>query len=116
MTLGEYPQRVPAAYLIPLNRFRSKLDIGRFDNIASAAGLTVRGPRQAGGSIFDDFNNDGWPDLLVTSIDAEEGASLFMNNRHGGFEDRSSWANLSDQIFVLNVASADFDNDGTLTF
>jgi hypothetical protein len=57
MTLGEYPQRVPAAYLIPLDRFRSKLDVGRFDNIATAAGLGVRGPRQAGGSIFDDRLN-----------------------------------------------------------
>jgi hypothetical protein len=79
MTLGEYPQRVPAAYLVPLDRFRSKLDVGRFDNVATAAGLGVRGPRQAGGSIFDDFNNDGWPDLLVTSIDAEEGASMFSS-------------------------------------
>ena len=114
MTLGEYPQRVPAAYLIPLDRFRSKLDVGRFDNIATAAGLGVRGPRQAGGSIFDDFNNDGWPDLLVTSIDAEEGASMFINDGHGAFEDRSSWSNLGDQIFVLNVAHADFDNDGNL--
>ena len=114
MTLGEYPQRVPAAYLIPLDRFRSKLDVGRFDNIATAAGLGVRGPRQAGGRIFDDFNNDGWPDLLVTSIDAEEGASMFINDGHGAFEDRSSWSNLGDQIFVLNVAHADFDNDGNL--
>ncbi len=114
MTLGEYPRQVPASYLIPLDRFRSRIDVGRFENVATAAGLTVRGPRQAGGSIFDDFNNDGWPDLLVTSIDTEEGASLFMNNGHGGFEDRSSWANLGDQMFVLNVAHADFDNDGNI--
>ena len=96
MTLGEYPQHVPAAYLIPLDRFRSKLDIDRFDNIATAAGLCMRVRRQVGGSIFDDFNNDGWPDLLVTSIDTEEGASMFINDRHGAFEDRSSWASLGD--------------------
>ena len=39
---------------------------------------------------------------------------MFINDRHGTFEDRSSWANLGDQIFVLNVAHADFDNDGRL--
>jgi len=39
---------------------------------------------------------------------------VLINDRHGAFEDRSSWANLGDQIFVLNVAHADFDNDGNL--
>ena len=39
---------------------------------------------------------------------------MFINDRHGAFEDRSSWANLGGQIFVLNVAHADFDNDGNL--
>ena len=39
---------------------------------------------------------------------------MFINDGHGAFEDRSSWSNLGDQIFVLNVAHADFDNDGNL--
>jgi hypothetical protein len=76
MTLGEYPQHIPAAYLVPLDRFRSKLDIDRFGNIATAVGLGMRGRCQARGSISDDFNNDSWPDLLITSTDAEEGLAL----------------------------------------
>jgi tetratricopeptide (TPR) repeat protein len=62
MTLGEYPQKVPAEYLVPIDTFRSNLDLGRFNNVASAAGLTARGPNMAGGSVFDDFNGDGLPD------------------------------------------------------
>jgi hypothetical protein len=112
MTLGEYPEKVPAAFLIPLDKFRSKTDVGRFDNVASRVGLGGRGPNLAGGSVFDDFNGDGLPDLFTTSVDEEFGASLFINKNDGTFEDRSTAAGLGPQIFALNLARADYDNDG----
>ena len=114
MTLGEYPQNVPPAYLIPLDRFRSKIDVGRFANVASQAGLGLRGPTLAGGSLFDDFSGEGLPDLFTTSIDADRGSSLFVNRGDGTFEDRSSQAGLDRQVYALNVTRADFDNDGNL--
>ncbi len=114
MTLGEYPGGVPPAYLIPLDGFRSKIDVGRFVNVASSAGLTSRGTNQAGGSIFDDFTGDGLPDIFTTSLDAELGASLFVNRGDGTFEDRSRAAGLLDQVYALNASHADFDNDGDL--
>jgi hypothetical protein len=112
MTLGEYPDKVPRAFLIPPDTFRSKLDVGRFENVAPRVGLGARGPNLAGGSIFDDFNCDGLPDLFTTSVDADMGASLFINHADGTFEDRSSAAGLSQQVYALNLARADFDNDG----
>jgi hypothetical protein len=114
MTLGEYPAGVPPAQLIPLDTFRSKIDVGRFANVAPSVGLTSRGPNQAGGSIFDDFNGDGLPDIFTTSLDAALGASLFVNHGDGTFEDRSNSAGLIDQVFALNASHADFDNDGDL--
>src|SRR5262249_54054962 len=51
-------------------------------------------------------------DLFTTSIDADLGASLFINRGDGTFEDRSAAAGLGPQIYALNVARADFDNDG----
>ncbi len=114
MTLGEYPQKVPPQYLIPLDSFESKFDIGRFQNVAPLVGLTSRGSNQAGGSVFDDLTGDGLPDLLTTSLDADRGASLYVNLGNGKFEDRSDKAGLSDQIYALNAARADFDNDGHL--
>ena len=104
MTLGEYPEKVPPAFLIPLDSFRSKLDVGAFENVAPRVGLTYRGPNLAGGSIFDDFNGDGLPDLFTTSIDVDLGASLFINRGDGTFEDRSTAAGLSDQVYALNLA------------
>ena len=83
MTLGEYPQKVPAAYRIPLDRYRSATTVGRFRNVAKQVGLTSRGPTMAGGSIFDDFTGDGLPDLFTTSKDTDRGASLFVNLGNG---------------------------------
>lgn len=114
MTLGEYPEKVPPQYLIPLDRFRSKVDAGRFFNVAPLVGLNGRGTNQAGGSIFDDFNGDGLPDILATSIDPDDGASLFINGGNGKFEDRTGASGLASQTYALNVARADFDNDGNL--
>jgi len=114
MTLGEYPDKVPPGQLIPLDIFRSKLDVGRFENVAPLVGLGVRGPNMAGGSVFDDFTGDGLPDILTSSFDADLGASLFVNRGDGTFEDRSGPAGLTSQPLALNVAHADFDNDGRL--
>ena len=114
MTLGEYPEKVPPQYLIPLDTFASSVDIDRFQNVAPLVGLTSRGPSQAGGSVFDDFTGDGLPDLFITSLDADRGASLYVNLGNGKFEDCSDKAGLGDQIYALNVARADFDNDGNL--
>jgi hypothetical protein len=114
MTLGEHPARVPPRYLIPLDRFRSKLDVGRFQNVAPKVGLTKNGPTQAGGCIFDDFDGDGLPDLLTTSNDPDQAVCLYRNRGDGTFEDRSAAAGLSEQVYTLNVTRADFDNDGNL--
>jgi hypothetical protein len=114
MTLGEYPAKVPAKYLVPLGGFESKVDVGRFENVAIQVGLGKRGPGLAGGSIFDDFTGDGLPDLFISSLDADRGAALFVNRGDGSFEDRSSAAGLDSQAYALNVTRADFDNDGNL--
>jgi hypothetical protein len=114
MTLGEHPEKVPRKYLLPAELFRSQGDVGRFENQAIPVGLGVRGPNLAGGSVFDDFNGDGLPDLFTTALDADLGASLYINRGDGTFDDRSASAGLGDQIYALNVTRADYDNDGDL--
>ena len=114
MTLGEHPQGVPSQYLIPADAFRSAESIGHFTNVAGVVGLTLRGPNDAGGSIFDDFTGDGLCDLLTTSLDPDLGASFYVNRGDGTFEDRSTAAGLGDQVYALNVTRTDYDNDGNL--
>jgi len=114
MTLGEHPEKVLPEFMLPASLFSSKADIGRFENVASRVGLNARGPNLAGGSIFDDFTGDGLPDLFTTSLDADLGASLYVNRGTGMFEDTSIRAGLGDQVYALNISRADFDNDGNL--
>ncbi len=114
MTLGEYPDKVPPKYLVSFDGLKSTAGMGRFTNVATLVGLTSRGPNMAGGSAMDDFTGDGLIDVFTTSLDAELGASLFVNKGDGTFEDRSSAAGLGEQIYCLNLAKADYDNDGDI--
>ena len=114
MTLGEYPDKVHPNQLIGLEPFLSRLDVGRFENVAHRVGLSVRGANMAGGSVFDDFTGDDLPDILTSSLDTDLGASLFVNRGNGTFEDRSVSSGLEKQPLAVNTSQADFDNDGRL--
>ena len=65
MTLGEYPDKVPSQWLIAPRVFNPDYDIGRFRDVAPEAGLAARG--HAGGAIMEDFDNDGFPDIVKSS-------------------------------------------------
>jgi len=112
MTIGEYPVGVPAAYLIPEAGFQSKEDIGRFVDVADAAGLNV--VREAGGAIADDFENNGQLDIVVSSMDVCAPLKYFHNNGDGTFTDRTVEAGLADQLGALNIVQSDFNNDGCM--
>jgi tetratricopeptide (TPR) repeat protein len=112
MTLGEYPSGVPPAYLIPEKDFHSKESIGRFVDVAPAAGLNVF--RMAGGVIVDDFDNDGLLDVVVSSMGYCDPIRFFHNNGDGTFSDRTEQAGLADQLGGLNIVQADYNNDGCM--
>lgn len=116
MTLGEHPDKVPPEYLIPAGSARPAAAVGRFENVATLVGLVARGPDLAGGCLFDDFTGDGRPDVLTTTFDVTHGASFYVNRGDGTFEDRSTAAGLAEQVYALNAARADYDNDGDLDF
>ncbi len=112
MTLGEYPDKVPPKYLIPLSVFASKENVGRFTDVAPAAGLNVIAG--AGGLVVDDFDNDGRLDVVTTSQDMCDPMHYFHNNGDGTFTDRTTQAGLSNQLGGLNMVAADYNNDGCM--
>jgi FG-GAP-like repeat/ASPIC and UnbV/PPIC-type PPIASE domain len=112
VTLGEYPAKVPPKYLIPLSVFESKESVGRFTDVASAAGLNVFAG--AGGLVVDDFDNDGRLDVVTSSTDMCDSMHYFHNNGDGTFTDRSVQAGLSNQLGGLNMVAADYNNDGCM--
>lgn len=112
MTLGEYPARVPPAFIIPEQGFQSRENVGRFVDMAPAAGLNA--VRSAGGVIVDDFDNDGLLDVVASSMDVCDPLRFFHNNGDGTFTDRTRDAGLQDQLGGLNIVQADYNNDGCM--
>lgn len=110
MTLGRYPQEVPNQWLIPESAFHSPYDIGKFRDVAGMAGLDTNG--LCGGAIVEDFNQDGWLDVLVSSWGMTDPLHLFMNQGNGAFKDASKSAGLEGLTGGLNMIQADYDNDG----
>src|SRR6266487_626689 len=71
------------------------------------------------GCAFLDYDNDGWPDILLVNGEnwpAHPGPQttlkLYHNNHDGTFTDVTRKAGLAVPIFGLGVAVGDYDNDG----
>ena len=114
MTLGEYPDKVPADLRLPPSMFGSAEDFPRFQNIAKRVGLDDF--TLSGGTIADDFDNDGDLDLIVSSWDTSVQTRYHRNNGDGTFTDRTKEAGLLGMLGGLNLIQADFNNDGHLDF
>ena len=112
MTTGDYPGGVPKPYLIPDSAFRSDYPLKRFTDVAHAAGLDYRG--LAGSSIVDDFNNDGWLDVIISEWHPRGQLRYFVNETNGHFEEQTESAQLLGITGGSNLAQADYNNDGYL--
>jgi hypothetical protein len=110
MTVGEYPDKVPAKWLIPPEAFKSDYDIKRFPDIAGAVGLDTSG--YAGGTIAEDFDGDGHLDLLTSDWSLRGAMHYYRNNGDGSFTDRTLEAGLSGLVGGLNLIQGDYNNDG----
>ncbi|HXK12276.1 MAG TPA: FG-GAP-like repeat-containing protein [Vicinamibacteria bacterium] len=110
MTLGQYPDRVPEAQLIPPESYASADDPGRFVDTAPLWGLDA--PDLAGGSVVEDMNENGYLDVLFTSVDTCSPIKYYRNRGDGTFERATERAGLSGQLGGINLTQADFDNDG----
>ena len=72
------------------------------------------------GCAFIDYDNDGWPDILLINGEdwpghAKAGATtlkLYHNNHDGTFSDVTRKAGLAVPMFGMGVAVGDYDNDG----
>ena len=85
---------------------------GTFTDVAEQAGIAD--PRGGWGSLFADYDNDGYPDLYITrggwSGAAEN--TLYHNNADGTFTDVTHTAGVDDPQSSFCAAWADYNNDG----
>lgn len=84
---------------------------GTFSERALAAGVTD--PFRSFGATFEDFNNDGWPDLFIPKyqFSGTTPSSLFINNQDGTFRDITVVANMTVQD-DMGHNTADINADG----
>jgi len=96
--------------------FRNKGD-GTFEEIAMMSGIGVDGSVAAfSGMGVDcaDYNNDGWPDVVITDL-ANQRYALFSNLRDGTFDyatNRTGLGVISQLHSGWGVRFLDYDNDG----
>ncbi|MGZ6059016.1 MAG: CRTAC1 family protein [Myxococcaceae bacterium] len=112
MTLGTYPDGVPAKWLIPPEAFRSDADIGRFPDVAASRGVVEFGA--AGGLILEDLDNDGRLDMLISHMGMTDQLEYFHNDGNGHFTRRTEEAGLKGLVGGLDMFQADYDNDGCI--
>lgn len=109
----DFGRRVPVR--IYLNRGPDRAGHTQFEDVTSQTGLpglSAKAPHVE----LNDFDNDGWPDLL-TSASAENGsmAALFRHEGlQGGVPVFSSPSGLGDAQYWVASPAADYDRDGRL--
>jgi hypothetical protein len=90
---------------------------GTFAEVGLEAGAALNldgGPLSGMGVVFQDYDNDGLPDVIVTTLPRQTYA-VFHNDGHGSFSDRGLQTGitmLSGVTAGWGVGLEDFDNDG----
>jgi len=115
MTLGEYPQNVPDEWLIPKENFASEYPLPKFENVSMKMGVDVNA--LSGGVIIEDFNNDQYLDIAVSSWGLNDPFRLFLNQgyadgMHTGFSEITAQTGLAGITGGLNIMQTDYNNDG----
>ncbi len=102
---------------------------GQFEDATRDAGMGANTRYVGWGCGFFDFDNDGWPDLLLVNghvfpevgrlnngLRYKERAILYRNDGHGGFTDISdtSGSAITDQHPARGAGFGDIDNDGAI--
>jgi hypothetical protein len=80
--------------------------------VAIPLGLEFNG--LAGGTIAEDFDGDGWIDLLLSDWDPRTQCQFYRNLGDGHFENVTAKARLNGVTGGLNMMQTDYNNDGWL--
>ncbi|WP_396169432.1 FG-GAP-like repeat-containing protein [Flavobacterium sp.] len=85
---------------------------GTFTESGAAAG--VNDGSQSWASAIEDYDNDGFMDILLSNI--SDTNKLFRNNGNGTFTDIYATTGIAAQVGSWEIQAADFNNDGWMDF
>ena len=83
---------------------------GTFTNVTEKAGVGEKG--LCLGTVFGDYNNDGYPDLYVVNDFGRK--TLYRNNGNGTFTDATVKTGTLAYGAGMSASMADYNNDGKL--
>ena len=123
MILKKYPADKNTQYL----KMVAEMTLGLQNNLSrlspssslpewsnKATSLRVDKGGVAGGTVVDDFNNDGYLDIIASSYRYEDELTYYENTGTGSFTDKTSASNLIGITGGLNINHTDYNNDGNL--
>jgi hypothetical protein len=110
MMVGTYPDQVADSLLIPLQTKPSEPGVASFTDVAPEAGVDAMG--LSGGSILEDFDEDGDLDAMASSWGLDDQLRYYRNDGSGRFTDRTVEAGLEGLVGGLNLVHGDYNNDG----
>jgi tetratricopeptide (TPR) repeat protein len=94
----------PANFLMRNNRD------GTFRDVTAAAGLNKNNTRYSFCCAWNDYNQDGWPDLYVVNDFGRK--NLYRNNGDGTFTDDAHQLDAEDVGAGMSVTWLDYNKDG----
>lgn len=111
---GSVPPNVPANLIIPQSRYVNEWNCPKFNEIGMDVGIS--NPGLAGGVCNDDFDNDGYIDVISSGGVMRSQVKYFHNNGDGTFSDWTEKSKLTGEWAGLDVTQVDYNNDGWMDF
>jgi len=105
-----YPKPVSSVIL----RNDSKNGVIKFTDVTADIAKPLLNIGLVCDAVFSDFNNDGWPDLILAG---EWMPITFLENDKGIFKNVTTSTGIANQVGWWNtIAAGDFDNDGDIDY
>ena len=105
-----YPKPVSSFIL----RNDTKNGVVKFTDVTASVAKPLINMGLVCDAVFSDFNNDGWPDLVLAG---EWMPVTFLENDKGVFKNVTSTSGIAKQVGWWNsIAAGDFDNDGDIDY
>ncbi len=111
MVTGDFPRGVPEPLRVSLGE-SPDAERPLWRDRGRELGINV--VDLAGGAVLDDFDGDGWLDLITSTTDPCGSLKAFRNDGRGGFENVTEDWHLDGQWGGLNLIHGDYDGDGAL--